>query len=140
MDFFEQELRKVVDPICPNATYVGRACYVPLDEMNRAKIQFTEVDIANHYSALLLTVLNCREGKIDSLRISLSEILGTKTIRSASSQRTLNPYIWDYQGKLGWYAIQPEPEDYKALSNVVGNYLSVFQTQTQDTQQWGQSM
>ena len=40
MTFFEQELRKIVGTEYPDATFVGRACYVRLDEMNRAKIQF----------------------------------------------------------------------------------------------------
>lgn len=40
MNFFEQELHKIVAPKYPDATYVGRACYVRLDELNRAKIQF----------------------------------------------------------------------------------------------------
>lgn len=37
MTFYEQELRKIVGERYPDATYVGRACYVRLDEMNRAK-------------------------------------------------------------------------------------------------------
>ena len=56
MTFYEQELRKIVGERYPDATYVGRACYVRLDEMNRAKIQFVTTGIANQYSALRLTV------------------------------------------------------------------------------------
>ena len=40
MTFFEQELRKIVGAEYPDATFVGRACYVRLSDMNRAKIQF----------------------------------------------------------------------------------------------------
>ena len=40
MTFYEQELRKIVGERYPDATYVGRACYVRLSDMNRAKIQF----------------------------------------------------------------------------------------------------
>ena len=39
MTFYEQELRKIVGERYPDATYVGRACYVRLSDMNRAKIQ-----------------------------------------------------------------------------------------------------
>ena len=45
MTFYEQELRKIVGERYPDATYVGRACYVRLDEMNRAKIQFVTTGI-----------------------------------------------------------------------------------------------
>ena len=50
MTFYEQELRKIVGERYPDATYVGRACYVRLDEMNRAKIQFVTTGIANQYT------------------------------------------------------------------------------------------
>ena len=52
MNFFEQELHKIVAPKYPDATYVGRACYVRLDELNRAKIQFVTGIVANQYHAL----------------------------------------------------------------------------------------
>ena len=58
MTFYEKELRKIVEPNCPDATYVGRACYVRLNEMNRAKIQFITGGIASHYEALRVTILN----------------------------------------------------------------------------------
>ena len=64
---FEQELRKIVSPSCPDATYVGRACYVRLSEMNRAKIQFISTHIASQYDALRLTILNRDEGAVDNL-------------------------------------------------------------------------
>ena len=38
MTFYEQELRKIVGERYPDATYVGRVCYVRLSDMNRAKI------------------------------------------------------------------------------------------------------
>ena len=33
MTFYEQELRKIVGERYPDATYVGRACYVRLSDM-----------------------------------------------------------------------------------------------------------
>ena len=47
MSFYEQELRKIVGAQHPDATYVGRACYVRLNDMNRAKIQFVTGMIAS---------------------------------------------------------------------------------------------
>ena len=52
MTFYEQELRKIVGERYPDATYVGRACYVRLSDMNRAKIQFVTGIVANQYNAL----------------------------------------------------------------------------------------
>ena len=57
MTFYEQELRKIIGERYPDATYVGRACYVRLSDMNRAKIQFVTGIVANQYNALQLTIL-----------------------------------------------------------------------------------
>lgn len=65
MTFYEQELRKIVGERYPDATYVGRACYVRLSDMNRAKIQFVTGIVANQYNALQLTILNRSEGQVD---------------------------------------------------------------------------
>ena len=46
MTFFERELRKIVQPIYPDAVFVGRACYVRLSEMNRAKLQVVTCGMA----------------------------------------------------------------------------------------------
>ena len=55
MTFYEQELRKIIGEQYPDATYVGRTCYVQLGDMNRAKIQFVAGIVANQYNALLLS-------------------------------------------------------------------------------------
>ena len=39
MNFFEQELRKIVGDRSPDTTFVGRACYVRLNEMNSVKLK-----------------------------------------------------------------------------------------------------
>ena len=76
MTFYEQELRKIVGERYPDATYVGRACYVRLSDMNRAKIQFVTGSVANQYNALQLTILNRSEGQVDTLRLRFSDLLG----------------------------------------------------------------
>ena len=76
--FYEQELRKIVGSCYPDATYVDRACYVRLGEMNRAKIQFVTGMIGSQYNALQITILNRSEGQVDTLRLRFSDLLGLK--------------------------------------------------------------
>lgn len=137
MTFFEQELRKIVGPRHPDATYVGRACYVRLSDMNRAKIQFITSGIASHYEALRLTILNRQEGDVDNLVLRFSDLLGKKMVGGNG----IMPYIWDDHGKADWYVYHPTRQDYQTLSQTVNDYLEVFQEQTQATeQQWQQTM
>ena len=51
-NFFLSELRKIMEVQYPDATYVGRTCYVRLNELNRAKVKFATCGIADQYEAL----------------------------------------------------------------------------------------
>ena len=141
MNFFEQELRKIVAPKYPDATYVGRACYVRLSEMNRAKIEFITSIVANQYHALRLTILNRSEGQVDILLLKLSDILGKKQTNNPNFRDGVSPHIWDDYGKAEWYVYHPNSRDYQQLTDAVSAYLEVFQEQTQTADpQWQQSM
>lgn len=140
MTFFEQELQKVVGDAFPGATFVGRACYVRLDEMNRAKIQFVTCGTANHYEALQMTILNRQEGDVDHLLLRFSDLLGKKATANPNFSDGVKPHIWDDHGDVDWYVYRPSKQDYQTLTNAVSDYLEVFQEQTQTMQQWEQTM
>ena len=141
MTFYEQELRKIVGERYPDATYVGRACYVRLDEMNRAKIQFVTTGIANQYSALRLTVLNRQEGDVDNLLLRFSDLFGKKMVNNPNFRDGVIPHIWDDYGKVSWYLYHPTRQDYEALSDAVSDYLEVFQDMSQSADRaWEQTM
>ena len=57
MNFFQQELRKIVGPRYPDATYIGRVCYVYLSVRRRAKIQIVSWGKANVYNAIQLWIV-----------------------------------------------------------------------------------
>ena len=141
MTAFEQELRKIVSPRYPDATYVGRACYVRMSEMNRAKIQFISTHIASQYDALRLTILNRDEGAVDNLVLRFSDLLGKKHTSNPNFRDGVIPHLWDDCGKVAWYVYQPSSRDYQELSDAVGSYLEVFQEQVQmERPGWEQTM
>ena len=125
----------------PDATYVGRACYVRLSEMNRAKIQFISTHIASQYDALRLTILNRDEGAVDNLVLRFSDLLGKKHTSNPNFRDGVIPHLWDDCGKVAWYVYQPSSRDYQELSDAVGSYLEVFQEQVQmERPGWEQTM
>lgn len=126
MNFFEQELEKFVGDICPTATYVGRACYVDLNEMNRAKIQFVSTHTYEHYDAIQATILNRNEGQIDSILLNFADVLGKKQVNNPNFRNGINPHAWTYNGKTEWYAYQPTHMDYRKLQGSLLAYLKVF--------------
>ena len=141
MTFVEQELRKIVWDVYPDATFVGRACYVRLSDMNRAKIQFTTCGTADHYEALQMTILNRSDGQVDTLRLRFKDVLGTKQVNNPNFRNGVSPHAWTYNGKTEWYAYHPNSRDYQMLTDAVSDYLDVFQEQNQTAdQQWQQTM
>ena len=141
MTFYEQELRKIVGVRCPDATYVGRACYVRLSEQSRAKIQFVTGEISNQYNALQMTILNRNEGQVDALRLRFSDLWGTKMTSNPNFRNGVDPHIWDDYGKAHWYVYSPTRQDYEALSNAVADYLELFRDQCQSAdRRWEQTM
>ena len=89
MTFYEQELRKIIGDQYPDATYVGRACYVRLSDMNRAKIQFITGIVSNQYNALQMTILNRSEGQVDTLRLRFSDLQGRRRLPTPTSAMVL---------------------------------------------------
>ena len=141
MTFYEQELRKIVGERYPDATYVGRACYVHLSDMNRAKIQFVTGIVANQYHALQLMILNRNEGQVDVLRLQLTDLLGRKMTSNPNFSNGVMPHIWDDYGKADWYVYHPTRQDYEVLSDAVSDYLEVFQDMSQSADRaWEQTM
>lgn len=141
MTFYEKELRKIIGEAHPDASFVGRACYVRLDEMNRAKIQFVTTGVANQYTALRLTILNRQEGDVDNLLLRFSDLLGKKATVNPNFRDGVMPHIWDDCGNVDWYVYHPSKQDYQVLTNAVNDYLDVFQEQTQTAdQQWQQTL
>ena len=131
MTFFEKELRKIVEPVFPDARYVGRACYVRLNDINRAKIQFVTGGISSQYNALRLTVLNRQEGEIDRLLLRFGDLMGAKMGNHPSFRSGAEPHIWDDDGNVDWYAYHPTQKDYETLTEAVEGYLEIFQEQTE---------
>lgn len=140
MTFFEQELRKIVSSEYPDTTFVGRACYVRLSDMIRAKIEFTTCGRADRYEALKMTILNPTDGEIDTLRLHFADIWGRGQVNNLLNQQ-FGPYAWTDNGKTEWYAYYPDEGDYQKLTDAVADYLEVFQEQTQAAdRQWQQTM
>lgn len=124
MSFFTQELKKIVGPSHPDAIYAGRACYIPLDDIHRVKLEFVTQGKTDHYEALRITMLNRHDGPVDQNIMLFRELI---IVRGDESFRRDIPYAWTYNGKTEWYAYQPTAGDYQTMGKAVDEYLKVFQ-------------
>ena len=124
MNFFEQELRKLFENNYPNATFVGRKCYIPLGTRTRASIFFAAGEIADHYDRLHIEVIDREQGRIDRLILRFADLLGMKRL---SGGRTLEPHIWIYKNEVMWYTGQPTRQEYQVLREAVSDYIQLSQ-------------
>lgn len=129
MTFFEKEMRKLFQHglSFQETIFAGRACYGKLDEDIRVRMEFATEGVADHYSALKVTLLNRKEGPIDSLLLRFSEVLGRKQTTNPNFREGISPHIWKNGNDFAWYVYQPTAADYKTLADAVGSYTSMFQ-------------
>lgn len=141
MTTFEQELRRLFDhdAVFANARFTGNTCYGRLNEDVRIKARFVTCGYADNYEALKVTLINRREGEIDSTLLRFRDLWGMKKVNNPNFREGVSPHLWMSSGKLEWYAYQPNEVDRKALKTAVKTYLEVFQEPVQ-SQQMGQKM
>lgn len=126
MNFFEKELRKLFEDEYPEATFVGRNCYVPLGDRVRACVSFKTSGYADHYDTLQVKVLDRKDGPIDNITIRLSELLGKKQSPSPYLKDGVQPHIWVDNGKAEWYGFTPSGSDYEKMREEVADYIEIF--------------
>ena len=127
--FFEKEMRKLFQQglSFPETIFAGRACCGKLDEDIRVRMEFATEGVEDHYSALKVTLLNRKEGPIDSMLLRFSDVLGKKPTTNPNFREGIVPHIWKNGDTFAWYVYQPKAADYKTLADAVGSYTSMFQ-------------
>lgn len=133
MRFFEKELKKLVDQGLPleDVAFAGRSCYGRVAPNIRARMEFVSQRISGQYSAIKVTILNRREGPIDSILLRFSDVLGVKKVSNPNFREELVPYIWENGNEIDWYVYHPTASDYKRLAEEIGSYMAVFQEKNQ---------
>ena len=129
MNFFEAELKKIMaeSTVLKDQKYVGRLCYGTISDELRARIEFVTLGVCDHYAGIKTSVINRKEGVVDSMLIRFSDILGKPKVNNPNFKNGVNPHIWTCDGKSEWYVFQPGKADYQKLTVGIENYLSVFQ-------------
>ena len=129
MNFFESELKKIMDnsSILKDQKYVGRICYGTINDDLRARVEFVTLGVSDHYVGLKTSIINRKEGVVDSILLRFTDIWGKPKVSNPNFREGVNPHIWTDSGKSDWYVFRPTAADYRKLADSVENYLSVFQ-------------
>lgn len=141
MTFFEKELKRIFeeDMGLSDIRIVGNACYGRLSADIRMKASFATDRVVDHYGMLKVTMVNRREGPIDSVALRFSDLWGRKRADNPCFPDGICPHVWKDGGDMKWYAYRPTESDYRKLSRAVSDYLDVFREPVQ-APQMGQTM
>lgn len=138
MNFFESELKKIMgnSNILKNQKYVGRMCYGTISEDLRARVEFVTLGVSDHYAGIKASVINRKEGVVDSVLFRFTDIWGKPKVSNPNFEEGVNPHIWTDNGKSEWYVFHPGTADYQKVTESMENYLSIFQdmAMTQESQ------
>lgn len=142
MNFFEQELRKIMagSGILKDQKYVGRLCYGTIGEGIRARVEIVTTGMSSNYDGIKASIINRKEGVVDSILIRLSDAWGKKPVRNPNFKDGIIPRIWNNDGKMEWYVYKPSGNDYRQLAGEIEQYLSVFQDMEMVQEQPGNGM
>ena len=122
MTFFEQELRKTVGAVYPDARYIGRAAYIDLGADNRAKFEFLTLGHADQYEAIKASIINRGDGVVDSVLLRFADLFSPKKLPMDKT-----PYAWTYKGETEWYGFKPSRSDYDSLTAAIRDYAELFE-------------
>ena len=126
MNFFEQELRKIVKgcEAIHYPKYVGRECIARLTDDLTVKLSFRTLHIVDHYDALQIRLMNRRDGEVDSQHIRFADVWGQVTMQGRDER--ISPYAWTYQEDTHWYGFRPNEMQYQQISDALNDYLGCF--------------
>ena len=136
MTFYEKELMTIFgdsEVLSADTVSSGKMLISKIGKDIRAKIYFTTTSVADNYDALMVKIINRRDGVIDEQRFNFGELLGIKN--------EVAPHIWQCSiNKIDWYRYKPTDSDYEKIQSAVEGYIEMFADEDMYMDIGGQSM
>lgn len=128
MSFLGQELKKIISMsrYKDESAFLGSLCYLRVGDYVRMRVEF-EGDGGLYYDGLKMTMINYREGEVDSIGLGFGEVLGMKGRDNPIFRGGFVPRIWNDEGCLEWYIYKPDQPDYQKLAERIDSYADIYQ-------------
>ena len=127
MNFLRAELKKILSmtEYCEEAVYVGNCGYVRVNEDVRMRLEFSKSSTGT-YDGIVMTMLNRKEGTIDTNTMKFRDIWGRKAVSNPNFKEGIIPHIWENKEKE-WYVYKLNQKDYQMLADETNQYIRLFQ-------------
>ena len=90
----------------------------------RAKVEFVTARVSGQYEGLKTSIINRKEGVVDSHTVMFHEVIGLK-----GASRDRKPHVWDDNGKAQWFGFTPTESEYEAIASKVEDYIAMYADQ-----------
>ena len=127
MNFLRAELNEILarTQYREEAVYIGNCGYVRVNESVRMRLEFSRSSTTT-YDGIIMTMLNRKEGTIDTNALKFRDIWGRKAVSNPNFKEGIIPHIWENKEKE-WYVYKPNQKDYQILANEISQYVGLFQ-------------
>ena len=127
VNFLRMELKKVLGMTrySEDGTYIGSCSYVRVNEEVRMRLEFSRSSTTT-YDGIVMTMLNRKEGTIDTNAMKFRDIWGRKAVSNPNFKEGIIPHIWENEEKE-WYVYKPNQKDYQILADEISQYVGLFQ-------------
>ena len=123
-NFYERQLVRMFGDskvLTADKVFAGKAMISRIGEDLRAKVEFVTARVSGQYEGLRLSIINTKEGLIDSQTFMFHEIIGLK-----GTAIDRKPHIWDDNGKASWFVYEPTASEFENIASKVEDYIEMY--------------
>ena len=125
--FYENQLKRMFgesELLSADTIFSGKAMISKIGEDLRAKVEFVTARVSGQYEGLKTSIINRKEGVVDSHTVMFHEVIGLK-----GASRDRKPHVWDDNGKAQWFGFTPTESEYEAIASKVEDYIAMYADQ-----------
>ena len=126
-NFYERQLQRIFgesELLSADTVFAGKAMISDIGGDLRAKVEFVTARVSGQYEGLKLSIINRKEGLVDSQSFMFHEIIGLK-----GAARDRKPHIWDDNGKAQWFGYEPTDSEFERIQGKVESYIEMYADQ-----------
>jgi hypothetical protein len=123
MTFFEQEMRSFLkaDTVLHRKIFYDKMVIGTLSPTIVVKISFHNFGYADHYSGLLVQIINKTHGVIDTQSFHFGHILSHQVDGVKKS-----PHLWENNGKVAWSNSGITDKERNTVMELIQKYMSLY--------------
>ena len=123
-NFYEIQLKRMFgdsELLSADTIFSGKTMVSKIGDDLRAKVEFVTARVSGQYEGLKTSIINRKEGLVDSHTVMFHEVIGMK-----GASRDRKPHVWDDNGKAAWFGYEPTTTELETIGAKVEDYIGMY--------------